>query len=141
MTESRVFLDTTPLIYLLDNDANFCAKTARILSLLESKNSTFISSVVTCTEYLVIPYRMENTEKIEAFWELIVNCPIILYPITKNIADKAAKIRSEYHFKTMDSLQLAAACLENCDIFLTNDKELTKFKEVRCVTVEEFEIK
>lgn len=141
MTESKIFLDTTPLIYLLDNDSNFGVKTAQILSLLESENKTFISSVITCTKYLVIPYRTDNLEKIDAFGELIVNCPIVLYPITNNIANKAAKIRGQYHFKTMDSLQLAVACSENCDIFLTNDKELKKFDEVRCVTVEEFDIK
>ncbi|MBO6303667.1 MAG: PIN domain-containing protein [Selenomonadaceae bacterium] len=140
MTGYKVFIDTAPLIYLLDNDANFCVKTARMLSSLESENATFISSVITCTEYLVAPYRDDNFEKIQAFWNLIVDCPIMLYPITRDIANQAAKIRGKYHFKTMDSLQLAVACVENCDMFLTNDKELKNFEEIRCVTVEEWNL-
>ena len=45
--------------------------------------------------------------------------------ISQEIAKKAAKIRAEYKgFKAMDALQLATACLSECDIFVTNDKQL-----------------
>lgn len=37
----------------------------------------------------------------------------------------------------MDAIQLAVACLEGCDLFLTNDKQLRQFKEIKCITVEE----
>lgn len=39
----------------------------------------------------------------------------------------------------MDALQIAAACLSRCDIFLTNDKRLKQFKEIKCITVEELD--
>ncbi len=39
----------------------------------------------------------------------------------------------------MDALQLAAACVLGCDLFLTNDKQLRQFKELRCITVEEWQ--
>lgn len=59
--------------------------------------------------------------------------------IDKKIAEKAAKIRAEYKFfKTMDSLHLATACIVDSDLFLTNDKQLKQFKEIECITVEEF---
>lgn len=139
MTDSKVFLDTSPLIYLLDNDANFGEKTRRILSALSEQEATFVSSVITCTEYLVIPYRNGNRLRIEAFWELITDYPIVLYPITQQVASKAAEIRAQYHFKAMDALQLAVACTEGCSMFLTNDKQLRQFKELSCVTVEEWQ--
>ena len=41
-------------------------------------------------------------------------------------------------FKTMDALQLASACIQGCDLFLTNDKQLKQFKEINCITVEEW---
>ena len=60
--------------------------------------------------------------------------------INKAIAEKAAQIRAEYKFfKTMDALQLATACIAGCDLFLTNDKQLKQFMEIRCLTVEEVE--
>ena len=42
-------------------------------------------------------------------------------------------------FKSMDALQLAAATLTGCDLFLTNDKQLKQFADIRCITVDELE--
>lgn len=58
--------------------------------------------------------------------------------IDEAVAKKAAQIRAEYrHFKGMDALQLASACLTGCDTFLTNDKQLKQFSELKVVLVEE----
>ena len=138
MTDSKVFLDTSPLIYLLDDDANFGEKTKIILSSLSEQEVTFVTSVITCTEYLVVPYRKGNRLRIEAFWELIADYPIILYSVTQQVAMKAAEIKAQYQFKTMDSLQLAVACLEGCSMFLTNDKQLCQFREISCQMVAEW---
>ena len=138
MTDSKVFLDTSPLIYLLDEDANFGEKTKIILSSLSEQEVTFVTSVITCTEYLVVPYRKGNRLRIEAFWELIADYPIILYSVTQQVAMKAAEIKAQYQFKTMDSLQLAVACLEGCSMFLTNDKQLCQFREISCQMVAEW---
>ena len=136
--DSKVFLDTSPLIYLLDNDANFGERTKKILAALSEQEAALVTSVITCTEYLVVPYRNGNRPRIEAFWALVADYPIVLYPITQQVASKAAEIRAHYRFKTMDSLQLAVACLEGCSMFLTNDKQLCQFAELPCRTVEEW---
>lgn len=58
--------------------------------------------------------------------------------INREIAKKAAQIRAVYKgFKAMDAIQLAVACFEGCDLFLTNDKQLRQFKEIKCITVDE----
>jgi len=60
--------------------------------------------------------------------------------INQEIAEKAAQIRAEYKdFKAMDAFQLAAACLAKCDLFLTNDKQLRQFKEIKCITMDDLE--
>ena len=52
--------------------------------------------------------------------------------INREIAKKAAQIRAVYKgFKAMDAIQLAVACFEGCDLFLTNDKQLRQFKEIK----------
>ncbi len=136
----RVFLDTAPLIYLLDNDANYIKKVKGIFEELLREDIPMISSVITCEEYLVIPFRTDNQEKIAAFYEFVSDCGIVLKNIDRVIAQKAARIRAKYpYFKGMDALQLAVACISGCDIMLTNDKQLKQFQEIRCVTVEEWE--
>ena len=68
MTEyKKVFLDTTPIIYFLDQDINFGAMTQELLSIFLDNDSKLMTSSITCTEYLTYPYRTNNTEKIAAF--------------------------------------------------------------------------
>lgn len=82
------------------------------------------------------------TEYKKVFFEFINDYDITLTGINMKIATKAAAIRAQYKdFKAMDALQLATAIISGCDVFLTNDKQLHQFKEVKCVTVEEWEIK
>lgn len=51
MTEySRVFLDTTPLIYFLDADERYGEKTRGILEAVLSSGKPVVTSVITCTE-------------------------------------------------------------------------------------------
>ncbi len=136
----KVFVDTAPFIYFLDDDVNFGQTTKTIFEQLLSEGKPMISSTITCEEYLVYPYKTNNIEKIDVFFEFVSENDIELIPITLDIAKKASKIRADYeHFKTMDCLQLAVACLRGCDLFLTNDIQLKQFKEIDCVTVGEWD--
>ena len=124
----KIFIDTTPIIYFLDADINYAEKVERIFEGLIENRSSMVTSTVTCTEYLTYPYRTGNTEKIDVFFEFLTDCNVQIQPIDINIAKKAAQIRARYKdFKTMDCLQLATACLQQCDLFLTNDKQLRQF--------------
>ncbi len=141
MTEfNKVFLDTAPLIYFLDNDIQFCGKMREILEFILNSGKKLITSSVTCEEYLVYPYRTANQEKADVFFEFTDDCHIDIIPITVEIAKKAAAIRAQFpHFKGMDAMQLAAAITAGCDMFLTNDKQLRQFSEIKCITVEEWD--
>ena len=141
MTEyKRVFLDTTPLIYLLDSNEIYGEKVREILETLLNNNVQIATSTITAAEYLVYPYRTDNVEKIGAFEDFLNECDITVYPVNYETAKKAAQIRAMYdHFKAMDSLQLAVACVHDCHLFITNDKQLRQFKEIKCVTVDKWE--
>lgn len=88
---------------------------------------------------MTYPYKTNNIGKIEAFFDFVTDCEIPMYSIDVVIAKKAAKIRAEYKgFKAMDALQLATACIHGCDLFLTNDRQLRQFREIKCLTVDEW---
>ncbi len=134
---NQVFLDTTPIIYFLDEDVNFGDKVRSVFDEILEDGKRMVTSTITCAEYLVYPYKTNNIDKVDAFFDFLTDCDIPMYSIDQKIAKKAAKIRAEYKgFKAMDSLQLATACLTGCDLFLTNDKQLGQFSEIKCVTVD-----
>lgn len=105
-----------------------------------NSNKKFVTSVITMEEYFVFPYRTNNRSYIDMFNRLVATTNMEIIEISQEIAKKAAQIRAEYKsFKAMDAIQLAVACFEECDLFLTNDKQLRQFKEIKCVTVDELE--
>ena len=132
----KVFLDTAPLIYFLDDNEQYADRVEAIFEEILSSEAILQSSVITSEEYLVYPNRTGNREKIRAFYEFISDCHIQMYPITEEIAEKAAQIRADYaSFKAMDALQLATAITTGCDILLTNDRQLCQFTELRIVVI------
>lgn len=133
----KIFLDTSPIVYYLENNELYYPSMKKFWK--EYENCDYVTSAVTVTEYLTYPYQQNNLKLINAFYAFVDGMDIEIKNIDKAIAEKAAHIRTEYSFfKTMDALQLATACLSGCDLFLTNDKQLKQFKEIMCITVEEW---
>ncbi len=139
----KVFVDTAPFIYFIEGDDHNLQYREKVKMFFKdgyNNDKEFVTSVITMEEYFVFPYRNRDYSFIEMFNRLVATTNMEIVEINQEIAKKAAQIRAEYKgFKAMDALQLAVACLLNCDLFLTNDKQLKQFKEIKCVTIEELE--
>lgn len=139
----KVFVDTAPFIYFIEKDSNnpqYYEKVKAFFKYGYDNDKRFVSSVITMEEYFVFPYRNKAYSLIDMFNRLVATTDMEIVEINQEIAKKAAQIRAEYKgFKAMDALQLATACLFGCDLFLTNDKQLKQFKEIKCITVEELD--
>lgn len=134
----RVFLDTAPVIYYLQHDKEFFDRTKDVLVSLIRSRASFVTSDMTIEEYCVYPYRQGKHELVDAFDRFLTASKAEIVHSSETIAKKAARIRAEYHgFKGMDSLQLATAVISGCDLFLTNDKQLRRFSEISCMTVDD----
>lgn len=139
----RLFIDTAPFIYYIEkNEENpqYFEKVKNFLKECYNEDVDFKTSVITLEEYLVFPYRKNEQCYVDMFAKLIKTLGIEIIEVDQEIAKKAARIRADYKaLKGMDALQLSAACLSGCDLFLTNDKQLKQFKEIPCITVEELD--
>ena len=139
---TKIFIDTSPIIYLLDEKSPLRSKAEQIFSSLLNSQSPLVTSTITCMEYLIFPYRTNNNPAIKIFWEFLRECNVNIHKIDEITAIKATQIRVSYpHFKTADSLRLAAACVNGCELFLTNDKQLRQFVSLDCVILEDFHVK
>lgn len=138
---NKVFLDTAPFIYFIEKDSNnpqYFDNMKRFLEEGYRENKEFLTSVITMAEYFVFPYRNQKMSYIDSFHRLVDTLDMEIAEVDQEIAKKAAQIRAQYkNFKAMDALQLATACVTGCDLFLTNDKQLKQFMEIKCVTVDD----
>lgn len=139
MTEfKKVFIDTAPIIYYLENNAQYKDSMKKFFTQCLEKEITIVTSVITIEEYLVFPYSSGKIKFADNFKAFLEYMDIKIVNINSAIAEQGAKIRGQYkNFKAMDALQIAAAIVSECDMFFTNDKQLRQEKELPCMTMED----
>ena len=141
MTEfKRVFIDTAPFIYYLENSSLYMGMVKKFFTKCIEENIQIVTASITIEEYLVFPYSSGKMELADNFKKFIEYMNIEIVDINSEIAEQGAKIRSQYkNFKAMDALQIATAIASGCDMFFTNDKQLRQEKELPCMTMEDLE--
>lgn len=134
----RVFIDTAPFIYLIENHPTFAEKVTRFFAKKAAAGHEIMTSVVTIMEFGVKPERDGRHEVIRAFENMLDRLKINIINIDESVAKRAYVLRANYPaLKGMDSLQLAAAIEENCKEFFTNDRKLKQVSEINIIIVED----
>lgn len=118
----RVALDTSVFIYQLEANPRYVALTDRIFAWLEQADAAAVTSTVTMTELLVVPYRVAEEQRVGECYALLAKYANLewLAPDLE-IADLAAQIRAKYRLRTPDALQAATAIRAGVSGLITND--------------------
>lgn len=134
----RVYFDTAPIIYFLENRPQWYDKIESFLYEGIQREFQFVTSVITNIEYLVAPTRELNLLAINNYWDFLHSLDVQVLQIDREIAEIAVKLRARYAgLKTADGIQLATCLHSGCDVFLTNDRQLLQVKEAPVKLVEE----
>jgi len=138
LTNKKVFLDTAPLIYYIEENQKY----SNILDKLFLTNSKgkflFQTSVITLLEVLVLPMRHKEHQLVEQYQNILCKSPTIeILDINIEITISAAGYRAKYGLKTPDSIQVATAVHTSADYFLTNDIRLKAVKEIEILILDE----
>ena len=122
----RLYLDTAPVIYVVEQVPDFSEK---ILHYIQRSDIELIVSDLTWMECRVKPLT-ENNETLLADYDKFFSQSVIeIVELSRRVLERAAHIRSQYNIKTPDAIHLGAAVISKCDIFLTNDRRLERFKD------------
>lgn len=118
----QIALDTSIFIYHLEPNPKYLAHTDPIFSWLERSESRAVTSTITMTELLVLPYREGDEQRANDFYGLLSTYPNLDW-IAPNleIADLAARIRALHRLQTPDALQAATAVHTQATGLITND--------------------
>ena len=122
------YLDTAPVIYLVENVAPWEPVVRAFLERAEVRPRM---SVLTRMECRVQPLREANTALLEDYEEFFASLPGGLLSLDARVFEKAADLRARHNFRTPDALHLAAAIIGECHVFLTNDAHLSRCTEIR----------
>ena len=135
---SKIYFDTTPIIYFLDDEKPFSDKIANFIYNHQNEDDLYLTSTITDAEYLVFPYRTQSEEKITAYDNFLKDFYFHVIEPNRAVTKTAAKLRAKYKgLKGMDAIHIATSIYYKCDVFLTNDIQLRHVSEVNVLLVDD----
>jgi len=134
----RIALDTSIFIYHLEANPKYLAYTDPILFWLERSESTAITSTITMTELLVLPYREDDEQRANDFYGLLSTYPNLDWVAPNlEIAELAARIRALHRLRTPDALQAATAAHSQATGLITNDAVFERVEGFQTLVLDE----
>ena len=101
----KLFTDTAPFIYLIEDNPIFVEKVKNFFVEIVLNQENLVTSVVTIMEFGVMPERQGRQETIIKFRKFLNSMDISVISIDKKIAIRAYELRAKYSFlKGMDAL-------------------------------------
>ena len=135
---NRIFLDTAPIIYFIERHPKYYLPLLYFFDRFDRFEYQAIISPITIAECLIIPMRARNHELVNIFNDLFENHPgITSVSISQREAQQAAQFRSQYNLSLLHAFQISIAIQNQCDIFLSNDKELNRIKDIKMLLVDD----
>jgi predicted nucleic acid-binding protein len=121
---TRLYLDASALIYLIDGPTGF--REAATAALTRFGDAAWVTSYLSRLECRVKPMREKDAARLRAFDALLDPQRIELIDVGRPILDRAAEIRADHGLRTIDALHVASAIVSGCDAALTGDAAWTK---------------
>ncbi|KOR36611.1 twitching motility protein PilT [Planktothricoides sp. SR001] len=137
---TRIYLDTAPVIYLVERHAQFFDRVRGVFRQVDRGQLTVVASPITLAECLVGAYKTQQTQAAIDFMDCLTQESTDFVEISAETGDRAAQLRVKYNLALIDALQIATALVAGCEAFLTNDVQLSRVTELKIILVSELEV-
>jgi predicted nucleic acid-binding protein len=129
-----IAVDSAPIIYFLEDHAIFGRRYAPYFGAAEAGEISIVISTITLAEVLSGPLRNGNELLAAQYKEALTGAPgWRVVPIDVELAVSAARIRGRYKLRLPDAMQVATAIASGAQALLTNDRALSKIKEIEII--------
>lgn len=124
-----VLIDSAPIIYTLEANAEFAARFAPLFKRHADGEIIFAVSTVTIAEVLTGPLKMGEEALAKRYRAVFEAWQVV--ELTCDIAESAARLRGKYGLKLPDAIQAASALAINADALITHDRDFSKVRGLR----------
>ena len=132
-----VYLDASGFIYSVERIEPYRTLLEPMWLQAQAGQFSIVSSDLVVLETLVKPLREGDTVVELLFRSLFEASEVRLIPATRPLWEEAARLRAETGLKTPDALHAAAALHAGCTIFITNDDDFRRLKELPVVVLDD----
>jgi predicted nucleic acid-binding protein len=117
-----VYVDANVIIYRVEAVQPYLAVARPLWDMLDLGAIEVITSELSMLEVLVKPIQLQNVALQTLFLGTLYGTPgLSCIPITRETLQAAAELRATIGLKTPDAIHAAAAVVEGCTLFVTND--------------------
>jgi len=127
-----VLVDTAPIIYVLEGHTELGARFAPLFARHAEGTLQLAVSTVTLSEVLAGPLAAGEEAIARRYRAMLESWGVV--DLTADIAEQAARARSQYGLKLPDAVQLATALAINADALVTHDRAFGKVRGLRILT-------
>jgi predicted nucleic acid-binding protein len=128
---SRVYLDTAPIIYSVEEHTDYWHLLKDIWASLDSGSISVVTSELSLLETLVKPISERNNDLVTAYETLLTDFRIDLIPISNSHLREAAALRAKFGFKTPDAIHAATAESAGCSHLIANDSAFRRLDIIK----------
>ncbi len=122
---SRIFWDTNLFVYLLEDKGEPAERVASLRERMIERNDELLTSALTLGELLVKPMEAGD-EALARRYEQAVAAGAVVVPFDRTAASAFAAVRRDRTIRPPDAIQLACASAAGVDLFVTNDRRLSR---------------
>lgn len=134
-------IDSSIFIYSFEEHPQFGALCSAIFELAAVKKIHLVTSAITASEILVKPFEKKNITVINLYEQALAGLfSFSLVSVDYPVAKIAAQIRAEYGVLLPDAIQIAAAIKSGATLFISNDKQVKKIRDIDVLYLKDFAV-
>jgi predicted nucleic acid-binding protein len=135
----KIGVDTNCFIYLFEENPKYEPICRQVFNLAGQGELDLVTSIITVAEVLVKP-RSEGNRELEFIYNKVFQATpnLEIFSLDYLIANRAADLKARYGINLADAFQLAVCWENEIEVFLSNDAQLKKVKEVKVLLLDEF---
>ena len=122
---SRIFWDTNLFVYLLEDKGELTEQVVALRERMVERSDELLTSTLTLGEILVKPTEAGDETLVRRYEQSIAAAATVL-PFNSAAAAVFAGIRRDRSITLPDAIQLACASVAGVDMFITNDRRLSR---------------
>jgi predicted nucleic acid-binding protein len=134
---SRLYLDASCIIYLIESENPFHDKVASRLDRYRSNpEASLMTSRLSRLECRTCPLRDGDARLLATYDAFFSAARLTLGEVDAAVIERATALRAQYGFRTPDAIHLATAIEGRADLVLTGDTTFSRCKEVAVEVLE-----
>ncbi len=138
MNGIRISIDTNIILNVINREKIFFNSSKQLLDKISNGDIHGVISTIVLSEVLTGFYMNNDMVSPKMFKEgLIENPNFLIVPVTSEIADLAAKIRSNNNIKLPDAIIISTAVISKSDYLVSNDSGIYKNNKIKVVNSNE----